>query len=430
MMRYATSTASRVPVMCSEFIARTVRTAVPRTVPVSVAVPGRRRRAFPPRPAHRRPPRAPRDRRPAAGRLREPAGRSQGPGRVDPGIARIRRRVPDATLLIVGGGPYEERAARALRRASRRGLGRLRRCRCPRTTFPRYYAVGDVFAMPCRTAPGRHGGGGLGERVHRGGGVRAAGRGRRFRRRQRDGDRRGDRLLVDGATWMRSPTPSPTCSRTPSEPAGWGRRAASAWSGRTPGPRSPSRLAGWLRRGGRLAALPRSGAGTGGTLPAWSTRRPRRARTLRECGAVLYEGAAWCGQCFAPSLLERARARVARAGARIAPGTHRRSVATTVAEPARPRPSAGGSSAERHRRRRPGRPHWPCGSARRNPIELDFCATCGGPRSRPLMREETRAAVIPRDAFRWSLMFPGSGHRANAGRELDGFARGVLFGCC
>ena len=34
LMRYATSKASRVPVMCSEFIARTVRTAVPRRVPV------------------------------------------------------------------------------------------------------------------------------------------------------------------------------------------------------------------------------------------------------------------------------------------------------------------------------------------------------------------------------------------------------------
>ena len=43
LMRYATSEAARVPVMCSEFIARTVRTAVPRDGPGLGAVPGRRR---------------------------------------------------------------------------------------------------------------------------------------------------------------------------------------------------------------------------------------------------------------------------------------------------------------------------------------------------------------------------------------------------
>ena len=40
LMRRATSRASRVPVMCSAFIARVVRTAVPREVPVSVLYPG------------------------------------------------------------------------------------------------------------------------------------------------------------------------------------------------------------------------------------------------------------------------------------------------------------------------------------------------------------------------------------------------------
>ncbi len=49
-MRYATSGADRVPVMCSEFIARTVRTAVPRRVPVSVLYPGADLDGLPPRP--------------------------------------------------------------------------------------------------------------------------------------------------------------------------------------------------------------------------------------------------------------------------------------------------------------------------------------------------------------------------------------------
>ena len=42
LMRRATSRASRVPVLCSAFIARTVRTAVPRDVPVSVLYPPQR----------------------------------------------------------------------------------------------------------------------------------------------------------------------------------------------------------------------------------------------------------------------------------------------------------------------------------------------------------------------------------------------------
>ena len=47
-MRYATSKAARVPVMCSAFIARTVRTAVPARVPVSVLYPGADVEAFRP----------------------------------------------------------------------------------------------------------------------------------------------------------------------------------------------------------------------------------------------------------------------------------------------------------------------------------------------------------------------------------------------
>src|SRR5437762_750920 len=48
LMRYMTSAASRVPVMCSEFIAKTVRTAVPARVPVSVLYPGADLAAFRP----------------------------------------------------------------------------------------------------------------------------------------------------------------------------------------------------------------------------------------------------------------------------------------------------------------------------------------------------------------------------------------------
>lgn len=65
----------------------------------------------------------------------------------------ILARVPDAVLLIVGGGPYES----ALRKlaastgvaASVRFTGAV-----PWASLPAHYGAGDVFAMPCRTRRG------------------------------------------------------------------------------------------------------------------------------------------------------------------------------------------------------------------------------------------------------------------------------------
>jgi phosphatidyl-myo-inositol dimannoside synthase len=149
MMRYMTSAASRVPVMCSEFIARTVRTAVPETVPVSVLNPGADLHAFRPN-------------LPTAD-LRERLGVGERPLVVCVsrlvarkgqdvlilGIPRIRRQVPDATLVIVGGGPYEEEL-RTLAADAPAGsvvfAGQV-----PEEDLPRYYVLGDVFAMPCRS---------------------------------------------------------------------------------------------------------------------------------------------------------------------------------------------------------------------------------------------------------------------------------------
>jgi hypothetical protein len=71
---------------------------------------------------------------------------------------------------------------------------------------------------------------------------------------------------------------------------------------------------------------------------------------------------------------------------------------------------------------------WPCptcGAA--NPIELDACAVCGTSFAQLLRQEqESRPTVAPRDAFLWSLIFPGLGH-AKIGRAPDGIARGTLF---
>ena len=66
-------------------------------------------------------------------------------------LPRIRRRVPDAALLIVGGGPYRPTLEKLVRRARPVGGRDLHRQRCEWEELPAHYAAGDVFAMPCRT---------------------------------------------------------------------------------------------------------------------------------------------------------------------------------------------------------------------------------------------------------------------------------------
>lgn len=66
---------------------------------------------------------------------------------------RVLRAVPEAVLMIVGGGPDARRLARLVRAAgvaaSVRFTGEV-----PSGSLPLYYAAGDVFAMPCRTRLG------------------------------------------------------------------------------------------------------------------------------------------------------------------------------------------------------------------------------------------------------------------------------------
>ena len=68
-------------------------------------------------------------------------------------MPRILRELPDAVLLIVGGGPYADELKKLAVRtgvdASVRFTGAV-----PWAELPAHYGAGDVFAMPCRTRRG------------------------------------------------------------------------------------------------------------------------------------------------------------------------------------------------------------------------------------------------------------------------------------
>jgi phosphatidylinositol alpha-1,6-mannosyltransferase len=68
-------------------------------------------------------------------------------------LPAIRRRVPDAVLLVVGGGPYRSTLER-LARATGVGDAVVFTGTLPSEELPAYYAAGDVYAMPCRTRRG------------------------------------------------------------------------------------------------------------------------------------------------------------------------------------------------------------------------------------------------------------------------------------
>ncbi|MGI8615927.1 MAG: glycosyltransferase family 4 protein [Actinomycetota bacterium] len=148
VMKRMTSRASRVA-GCSEFISRRVRTAVPRQIPVSVLHPGADVERFRPD-------------LPTAD-IRERHGLGDRPlivcvSRLVPrkgqdvlirAMRAVQRRVPEAALLIVGSGPYEAKLRSLAERAPTRSVSFAGEV--TEGDLPRYYAVGEVFAMPCRT---------------------------------------------------------------------------------------------------------------------------------------------------------------------------------------------------------------------------------------------------------------------------------------
>ncbi|MFF4172702.1 glycosyltransferase family 4 protein [Streptomyces sp. NPDC001744] len=68
-------------------------------------------------------------------------------------LPRILSGVPDAVLLIVGGGPYEKDLRRLAAETGVAGSVRFTGA-VPWAELPAHYGAGDVFAMPCRTRRG------------------------------------------------------------------------------------------------------------------------------------------------------------------------------------------------------------------------------------------------------------------------------------
>ncbi|MEV6599371.1 glycosyltransferase family 4 protein [Actinoplanes sp. NPDC051346] len=68
-------------------------------------------------------------------------------------LPAIRRRVPGAALLIVGGGPYRDKL-QALARSEGVESEVVFTGSVPWEDLPAHYAAGDVYAMPCRTRGG------------------------------------------------------------------------------------------------------------------------------------------------------------------------------------------------------------------------------------------------------------------------------------
>jgi phosphatidylinositol alpha-1,6-mannosyltransferase len=65
-------------------------------------------------------------------------------------LPAIRRQVPGAALLLVGGGPYHDRL-HALAESTGVAQHVVFTGSVPWAELPAHYAAGDVFAMPCRT---------------------------------------------------------------------------------------------------------------------------------------------------------------------------------------------------------------------------------------------------------------------------------------
>jgi hypothetical protein len=144
-------------------------------------------------------------------------------------------------------------------------------------------------------------------------------------------------------------------------------------------------------------------------------------RRCPNCGGLVGEGAAWCGQCLT-SLAER-------------PGPDEESVASPPPDPSVP-PGPNGEVALRLSRSKQGSGRfrvagdglvWKCPQCDlENPLDASACARCGTPFRSLFEKEQVQASVDPGRATGLSLIFPGLGHRV-LGRAAEGLARAVVF---
>jgi phosphatidylinositol alpha-1,6-mannosyltransferase len=153
LLRRATSLANRV-LAVSRFTGRVIRTAVPPDVPLSLLPPGVDAERFHPDPAG-----ADQVRRRHAIALERPLVvcvsrlvRRKGQDALIRAMPAIRRREPDAVLLIVGGGPDRERLESLA--AERLPDSVVFAGEVSDADLPAYHAAADVFAMPCRSRLG------------------------------------------------------------------------------------------------------------------------------------------------------------------------------------------------------------------------------------------------------------------------------------
>jgi hypothetical protein len=132
-----------------------------------------------------------------------------------------------------------------------------------------------------------------------------------------------------------------------------------------------------------------------------------RERRCPSCGALVSIDAGWCGQCLQP-LTEPAPPPPI-------------DTAPPEPHPVEPDPTVADESIGE------GIAWWPCPvCGGRNALELESCATCGTPFAVVMGLDQQPPKVDPAEAMRWSLVFPGLGHR-RIGLGADGIARGVLF---
>ncbi len=164
------------------------------------------------------------------------------------------------------------------------------------------------------------------------------------------------------------------------------------------------------------------------------TAEPEGKVRCPACGAQAASGAEWCPLCYEPLGRPRqprpAPATVIEA-VWVPPtnGSHRDDAGTSpaVAIPHAPPPPVPVEPSPEPADGPKKRAVWNCPvCGTTNDLEMNACPACGTPFTRLFEEKVERPSIDPKDAAKWSLVFPGLGH-AKIGRAAEGMARAVLF---